>query len=118
MPVSVPAHSGASDAEKSVAIVVSTTKEMAQYWPAGGDCAVPEMITHPASPKDCLSILLVIRIYYTDRTEKSIELAPKHIGRKTFVSRSRNTYLVARFIKNGPFRAPVDELLASVWNRD
>ena len=61
IPVSVPPNKGASAAEKLVAIVESVTKETAQYCPAGGDCAVPEMIWHPASPKDCLSMLLVIK---------------------------------------------------------
>ena len=64
IPVSVPPNSGASTAENPVAIVESVTKETAQYSPAGGDCAVPEMIWHPASPKDCLSVLLVIGVVY------------------------------------------------------
>jgi hypothetical protein len=61
IPVFVPPHKGASAAEKPVAIVESTTKVTAQYSPAGGDCVVPEMIWHPASPKDCLSVLFVIK---------------------------------------------------------
>ena len=67
MLISAPSHSGASESENCVVIVPSVTKEMAQNCPAGGvagEPVVPVAITHPASPKDCLSILLVMGLVY------------------------------------------------------
>ena len=63
----MPSHSGASATPNCVVIAPSVTKEIAQNCPVGGvagEPVDPVRITHPASPKDCLSMLFVIEVVY------------------------------------------------------